>query len=79
VTPTNEKAPALGRVQGLGDGAGVEYLRCRRGVPCRGHHAKRGRRHGVAPARRLYPAWGLSVLPLPTVRGRSSHPLEIGT
>ncbi len=79
MTPTNEKAPARDGVQGLGERSRLAYGGGRRGVPGQGHHAKQGRDNGTAPARRLYPAWGPSVLPLPTVRGRSSHPLEIGT
>lgn len=78
----NEKAPALGRAQGLGDGERQAYCGRRRGVPCWGHHAKLGRDDGTAPARRILPpapARGQSVLLLPVCsRGRSIHILEIG-
>ena len=56
-----------------------EYSSAVHGVACNFPRAKRGRSHGVAPARRLYRARGPSVfLPLPTVARPITLLLEIG-
>lgn len=53
---------------------------CRRRGPSKAPDTKRGRDHGAAPARRVYPARGPFVLPLPVPAcGRSQPSVEIGT